>query len=153
MSSTDAMAKDPGRINPEKPKRPKTDWESYRARHRAGQLTAREIALAAWRVPHSHQQTGKAESWVQDPSRRSGRQREAGLVSSEVSSGNTREAVQAATAQRVVEAVRSHLQGHQVRPVTSPSGSSPELDGTTSKVGEIEEIIAKETEAGPAAAP
>lgn len=147
MSSTDAMAKDPRAPNPEKPKRPKTDWEAIERDYRAGQLTAREIARQHGVSHTAINKRAKAESWVQDLSKAVRQAAEAGLVSSEVSSGNTREAVQAA-AQRVVEVVRSHRKDIKFgRDLTERLLS--ELDGTTSKVGEIEEIIAKETEPGP----
>ena len=53
MSSTDAMAKDPRAPNPEKPKRPKTDWEAIERDYRAGQLHVTfnlpVSKIAAWR--------------------------------------------------------------------------------------------------------
>ena len=137
-----------------KPKKPKADWEAIERDYRAGQLSVAEIARQNGITHPAILKKAKAEGWTRNLIKQVREAVETKLVTetaAEVTGGNTdgnsKETIEAA-AQRVVEVVRSHRKDIKFgRDLTARLLS--ELDNTTSKVGEIEEIITKETDPGP----
>ena len=119
------------------------DWEAIEREYRAGQLSVREIAR---QFEISHVAIGKrakAEDWQRSLGQKVREAVTNRLVTSEVTSGNAREAVETAVL-RSVEVVRQHR--HAIaRGRDLTLRLLDELDATTSHVGELEEAIEAET--------
>lgn len=90
-----------------KPKKKATDWEAIEREYRAGQLSVSEIARQHGISHTAINKKAKAEGWVKNLAKQVRDEVSARLVSSEVSSVNVRETIDAAAA-RGVEVVRSH---------------------------------------------
>lgn len=119
------------------------DWEAIEREFRAGQLSVREIARQHNASHTAINKRAKAEGWTKDLAAQVRKEVSNRLVSTEVSSGNAREAVETA-AVRGVELVRQH-RGALARLHKIVEKLSAELDESTDNRTEIEQAIHDET--------
>lgn len=118
------------------------DWEAIEREYRAGQLSVREIARQHGASHTAINKRAKADGWTKNLATKVREEVSNRLVSSEVATGNAKEAVEAA-ALRGVEVVRQH------RTVIGRGRDLTlrlldELDTATARLGELEEMIEAE---------
>ena len=124
-------------------KRHVADWEAIEREYRAGQLSVREIARQHDVSHVAVAKRAKAESWQRSLGQRVRDEVTTRLVTSEVTSGNAKEAVETAVV-RGVEIVRQHR--HAIgRGRDLALRLLDELDAATTNVGELREMIEAET--------
>jgi hypothetical protein len=124
-------------------KRHTADWEAIEREYRAGQLSVREISRQH-EVSHvAIAKRAKAEGWVRSLAQRVREEVTSRLVTSEVTSGNAKEAVETAVV-RGVEVIRQHR--HAIgRGRDLTLRLLDELDAATTNVGELQEMIEEAT--------
>jgi len=120
-----------------------TDWEAIEREFRAGQLSTREIGRQHDISHAAINKRAKAEGWVKDLAAKVRREVSNRLVSTQVSNGNAREAVETAAA-RGVELVRQH-QSSLGRANRIAETLMAELERGCDRLDEIEDAIAEET--------
>lgn len=120
-----------------------TDWEAIEREYRAGQLSVREISRQHDVSHVAIAKRAKAFGWQRDLAKRVREEVTNRLVSSEVTSGNTHEAIDTAAA-RGVELVRQHRNALGRAQVIVEKLLS-ELDRGTDNADEIDEAIETET--------
>lgn len=120
-----------------------TDWEAIEREFRAGQLSTREIARQHDISHAAINKRAKAEGWTKDLAAKVRREVSNRLVSTQVSNGNAREAVETAAA-RGVELVRQH-QASLGRANRIAETLMAELERGCDRIDEIEDAIADET--------
>jgi len=119
------------------------DWEAIEREFRAGQLSVREIARQHGISHAAINKRAKLEGWTKNLAAKVRQEVSNRLVSTSVSSGNAREAVDTAAA-RGVELVRQH-QSSLGRANRIAETLMAELQRGCDRLDEIEEAIEEET--------
>lgn len=123
--------------------RSKADWEAIEREYRAGQISVNALAKSYGITEGAIRKRAKKESWPRDMTQAVREEVRSELVRSEVRDSNVRTAVSDAAA-RGVEVIRSHRKDiARGREITARL--LDELDTTTSRLGELEELIGDET--------